>query len=305
MVEPTCELIKELRSKGLMVSYLRLDNAGENNLLEARCKSSDWQFNITFEYMAKDTPQHNHMAELGFAALGNKGRALMIWANVPFKYRFHLYREAFKTATDLDGLALMKVKGKIATRYEHMFGINPAWVKHLNTFGEAGTVEVKGKYTSKLSDCGAQCMMVGYAEQHDGDVYRMWNPLTGKIHVTGEAIWLKQMLFKRKVDEEAAEPGAELGVEINSVESNHDNDHEEIEQKTEDTEDTEDAEKKTHDEIWAVTLVDLILKVWRLKEVVMKMKMKRMMIKVVQPPQDQVGGPDHLLTFELKWLLQQ
>ena len=41
MVEPTCELIKELRSKGLTVSYLRLNNAEENKLLEARCKSSD------------------------------------------------------------------------------------------------------------------------------------------------------------------------------------------------------------------------------------------------------------------------
>ena len=29
------------------------------------------------------------------------------------------------------------------------------------------------------------------------------------------------MLFKRKVDEEAAEPGANLGVEINSAEGNN------------------------------------------------------------------------------------
>jgi len=81
-----------------MVSYLRMDNAGENNLLEARCKSSDWQFNITFEYTTKDNPQHNHMADLGFTALSNKGCAQLIWANVPFKYRYNLYQEAFKTA---------------------------------------------------------------------------------------------------------------------------------------------------------------------------------------------------------------
>jgi len=30
-----------------------------------------------------------------------------------------------------------------------MFGKNPAWVKHLQTF-EAGTVKIKGKYTPKL-----------------------------------------------------------------------------------------------------------------------------------------------------------
>ena len=101
------------------------------------------------------------------------------------------------------------------------------------------------KFTPKLSDRGAQCMMVGYAEQHDGDVYRMWNPLTRKIHVTRDVIWLKQMLFKKMVDEEAAIPGAELGVEINLVESNQDNDDEEIEQETEGN---EDAEQKMHDE---------------------------------------------------------
>ena len=243
------------------------------------------------------------MAELGFAALGNKGRALLIQANVPFKYRFHLYREAFKTATDLDGLSLVKVKGKIATRYQHMFGKNPAWVKHLRTFGEAGTVKVKGKYTPKLSDRGAQCMMVGYAEQHDGDVYRMWNPLTRKIHVTRDVIWLKQMLFKKKVDEEAAIPGAELGVETNLVESNQDNDDEEIEQETKGNEDTEDAEKKTHDENLGSNTDESDSESLETEGIVMKKK--RMMIKVGQQPQDQVGGPDHLLAFELKWLLQQ
>jgi hypothetical protein len=47
------------------------------------------------------------MAELGFATLGNKGRALMVKANIPEKYRYHLFREAFCTATDLDGLVVI------------------------------------------------------------------------------------------------------------------------------------------------------------------------------------------------------
>jgi len=34
-----------------------------------------------------------------------------------FQVQFHLYPEAFNTATDLDFLALVKVKGEIATRY--------------------------------------------------------------------------------------------------------------------------------------------------------------------------------------------
>jgi len=88
-----------------------MDNAGENKLLEQRGKSKDWQFDWVVEYTPRDTPQHNHMAELGFAVLGNKGWALLIRANVPWKYRFHLYRKAFKTA-DLDGLVMVTVNGK-------------------------------------------------------------------------------------------------------------------------------------------------------------------------------------------------
>ena len=45
-------------------------------------------------------------------------------------------------------------------------------------------------------------MMVGYAENHDGDVYRMWNPLTEHVHVTRDVIWLKQMMFQKRVEED-------------------------------------------------------------------------------------------------------
>jgi hypothetical protein len=117
VVESTCELIKQLKDKNLEIKFLRMDNTGENQLLEARCKSKDWQFGFEFEYTARATPQHNHMAELGVAALVNKGRALMFKANIPEKYRYYFFREAFCTATDLDGLVFIEVSGKKATRF--------------------------------------------------------------------------------------------------------------------------------------------------------------------------------------------
>jgi len=52
---------------------------------------------------------------------------MLIRANIPWKYRFHLYMEAFKTATDLDGLVIVSVNGKRAMCYQHMFGQNPHW----------------------------------------------------------------------------------------------------------------------------------------------------------------------------------
>jgi hypothetical protein len=52
-------------------------------LLQQRSQSADWKLNIKFEFTARDTPQQNHLAELGFAHLANYGRALMARANVP------------------------------------------------------------------------------------------------------------------------------------------------------------------------------------------------------------------------------
>ena len=78
-------------------------------------KSKDWQLGVQMEYTLRDTPQHNRLAELAFAAIENKGREMLVHANVPMKYCFHLYREAFKTATDLDGLVMGTVNGKRAT----------------------------------------------------------------------------------------------------------------------------------------------------------------------------------------------
>jgi hypothetical protein len=119
MVEPTFELIKMLKNKGIVVKVIRLDNAGESMLLDKRCKSKDWKIDITFEFSARATPQHNHLMELGLAEINKKGRAILIRADVPFKCRFHLCTEAFTTATDLDGLSVVELNGERATLYEH------------------------------------------------------------------------------------------------------------------------------------------------------------------------------------------
>ena len=68
---------------------------------------------------------------------------------------------------------------------------------YLCTWGEAGTVKVKTQLTGKLKDCGVQCMMVQYAQDHKGDVYHMWDPLTNGIHETCNIIWLHHMLYEK------------------------------------------------------------------------------------------------------------
>jgi len=220
MVEPTCEQFEKWRQAGHPVKFVRCDNAGENQLLEKRCKSKDWKLNINFEYTARNTPQQNHLAELGLAIIAKRGRALLHYANVPTNMRYKLFCKAFKTATLLDGLMVITLGGKTATRYIHKFGKNPDFANHLRTWGEAGTVTLKGTYPGKIADCGTQCMMVGYDLQHTGNTYHMWDPQTNRIHTSRDIIWLKRMFFPKIVQPEvsvgANETGEGLDVTVES-----------------------------------------------------------------------------------------
>ena len=83
MVEPILEQINKWKAAGKTVKYIWLDNAGKKKKLKACSESSDWKMNITFEFMARDTQQQNHSAEIRFAVIANCGRALMYHANVP------------------------------------------------------------------------------------------------------------------------------------------------------------------------------------------------------------------------------
>jgi hypothetical protein len=197
MIEPTCEQLHRWKTSGHGVKSIRMDNAKENLSLQKRSNSSDWKLGIDFELTARNTPQQNHLAELAFSHLTNLGRALMNHANVPLLWRYKLFAKAFKTVTILDGLRVIELDGVKATRYEHWCGANPDFTRHLRTWGEAGTVNLKSKATPKIADRGIQCMFVGYSTDHTSDCYEMWDPVTGGVHTTRDIIWLKRMFFTR------------------------------------------------------------------------------------------------------------
>jgi hypothetical protein len=80
-----------------------MDNDGENKLLQQRCESKYWQFAMKYECICRDTPQHNHMVELGFATLGNKGRALMVRSNIPMNKRYLNQSKVDEVSTNVGG----------------------------------------------------------------------------------------------------------------------------------------------------------------------------------------------------------
>jgi hypothetical protein len=81
----------------------------------------DWKLRIEYQYTVRDTPQQNHLAELGFAVLANHGIAsLMVDDMGKCSYEGMvslLFREAFSTATLLDGLMTMEIDGVTATKF--------------------------------------------------------------------------------------------------------------------------------------------------------------------------------------------
>jgi hypothetical protein len=80
-----------------------MDNAGESIALHDCSDSSNWKLGLKFKYMARNTPQQNHLVEQGFAHIAKLGRALMNHANVPLEWQFKPFAKAFKTATLLYG----------------------------------------------------------------------------------------------------------------------------------------------------------------------------------------------------------
>ncbi len=162
----------------------RTGNAGSFSRMEA---------GNYFENTARKTPQQNFYAELAFTVIASKTRAMMNAVQIPKSERFKLWSEAATTVTALDNLIPVTWNGISKTRYEHAGFKIPKFVKHLRTFGEAGTVK-NGK-DGNAGNRGITMVFVGYADEHAGNCYRMYNPVTSQVNVTRDVIWLGRMYF--------------------------------------------------------------------------------------------------------------
>jgi hypothetical protein len=90
----------------------------------------------------------------------------------------------------LEGLKVVQVGDVIATRDVHVYGSNPAWLRNLMTFGEAGVV--KDAKNAKTGNHRTTMMFIGYPENREHDSVRMWNPKTNGISTSRDVIRLKR-----------------------------------------------------------------------------------------------------------------
>ena len=72
------------------------------------------------------------------------------------------------------------------------FNKDAKYMKHLRSFGEIGVVAIHEgkKMRSKLDTRGKTSMLVGYADEHAGDVYRFINIQTKKVILSRDVQWL-------------------------------------------------------------------------------------------------------------------
>ena len=87
---------------------------------------SQWKVSIIVEYSGKGKSQRNQPAELGFADVAGKARAIMLQANLPEEIKYKLCKECFNYDTNLINLAVVILNVKTATRYEHFHEVMPS-----------------------------------------------------------------------------------------------------------------------------------------------------------------------------------
>ena len=112
----------------------------------------------------------------------SKTRAVLNATQKPKNERFKLWSEAAKSVTALDNLI------PVTWKYEHAGFKIPKSVKYLRT--------ANNRKDGKVDNRGITMVFMGYADEHAGNCYRMYNPVTSRVNVTQCIIWLRSMYFR-------------------------------------------------------------------------------------------------------------
>ncbi len=165
------------------IKYLRCDNAGENQALRELCD----KYGIKMEWTAPYTPQENGVVERGFVTVRQKAVAMMAQVSLEDEFKQSLWAEALSTATTLSNITVSK-PNELESSYVRFFGEVPPILKSLKIFGSTSYVtkrNIKNKYEKRAF----KCMMMGYAQDHASDCYRLLNLESEKIIMSRDVIW--------------------------------------------------------------------------------------------------------------------
>jgi hypothetical protein len=108
-------------------------------------------------------------------------------ANLKYHVQLRLWAEAVNTATKIGNISIFP--GEIKSPYKKLYNTPPKLTpKHLVEFGRIGYVTDRTKITIKSKMRSNRLIMVGYADDHSPDTYRMYDPDTKMIKSTRDIV---------------------------------------------------------------------------------------------------------------------
>lgn len=197
-------IIEKLIKTDHKVKFLRMDNAGENQILAQKLNENHPQIQI--EFTPVNTPQYNPI-ERHYATLWGRVRAMLNAAKLKEEMRGKFWAECAATATLVENVLVNKNNEK--SPHMMMFNARPNYARNLRKFGELGVVKTAASRSSKLDNKGELCVFLGYAVNHPGDTYRMMSVETEKITESRDVTWLNKV-YGSYLEKESEESSIEL-----------------------------------------------------------------------------------------------
>ena len=97
--------------------------------------------------------------------------------------KMKIWAECANVSAELWNIQVQKHQDKCP--HELFYESMPRYARSLQIFGQAGMVLKGGKtLKAKLTSRGDRKYFVGFAKQHNYDVYRRWNPKTRRVSIT-------------------------------------------------------------------------------------------------------------------------
>jgi Reverse transcriptase (RNA-dependent DNA polymerase) len=179
-----------MKSRNTPVYYIRCDNSGENNFLKTKTRQKGWD--ISFEFTAPGTPQHNGHVERKFSTLYEYMRSLLNQTKLPTHIKQQLWAEAAYHATDRINIICTPANKK--PPFTQFYGQDATYFKHLHKFGELTVVaNMHKQLKSKTEDRCYMAIYLGRAIDHSDDTHCFLNLRTNRVILNRNTKFLNLM----------------------------------------------------------------------------------------------------------------
>jgi len=200
--------VRAEKAAGREIKCLRTDGGGE--FLAQQFKSYLRLCGIAHSVSPAYTPSHNGRAERANRTLMESARCMIEEAKLDNSF----WGFAVATAAHIQN-RLPSRSYQDLSPLTYWTGTQPS-IGHLRTFGSVTHTLVPKEQRKKLDSRSTKCILIGYDEDAGSKVYRVYNPLTKRIHSSRNVII--DELDTIKTGSLESPPGNEIEVSLPEVE---------------------------------------------------------------------------------------